>query len=375
MTMLTSRRELGAPQGLKVAIKDSIDIAGLPTRLGSKACDTAQSAIEHADVVECLLAAGHRIIGKTVMHELAFGVTGINHHAGTPVNTYYPELIPGGSSSGSAAAVAAGIADYALGTDTGGSVRVPAACCGVFGFKPTFGRVSRHGVWPTHTSLDCVGPLAADLHMLQIAEQAIDPSFNPVTPVAPVRFALVTNTCAQSDVAEVLEHYLKSLSLDLTRVELPLLDEAFKAGLAVINAEMAVAGVDMLASGQLGVDVAARLELAGETSMAEVQAAGQLKELFVAEVDRLLTEADVLVMPALPKSPMALQDALAGEVDLNMTALARPFNLSGHPALVIPFDVDGRPVGIQLVGRKQADEAVFAAAQMMLMAVDAVQNI
>ena len=375
MTVLISQCELGAPHGLKVAIKDSIDIAGVPTRLSSKACDGAAPAETHADVVEHLLAAGHHIVGKTVMHELAFGVTGINHYAGTPVNAYYPDLIPGGSSSGSAVAVAAGIADYALGTDTGGSVRVPAACCGVFGFKPTFGRVSRKGIWPASTSLDCVGPFATDLSTLQLAEQAIDPSFKPMASSVPVRFALVTHTCAQLDVAEVLERYLGLLSLNLSVVELPLLDEAFKAGLAIINAETAAAGAELLASGQLGADVAARLTKAGETTPVEVQAAEQVRKEFTAEVDRLLMDADVLVMPALPKSPMALQDALAGEVDLNMTALARPFNLSGHPAMVIPFEVDGRPVGIQLVGRKHADEAVFAAAQTMLMAADAVQNI
>ncbi|THG81455.1 amidase [Pseudomonas sp. A-1] len=374
MTTLISRCELGAPAGLKVVIKDSIDIAGMPTRLGSRACDEVRPAEQHAEVVERLLSAGHRIVGKAAMHELAFGVTGINLHAGTPINARYPELIPGGSSSGSAAAVASGLADYALGTDTGGSVRVPAACCGVFGFKPTFGRVSRAGVWPQNSSLDCVGPFAADLQTLQLAEQAIDPSFKPGAVNAPMRFALVTNTCAQPSVAAALDRYLAPLALDLSRVELPLLAEAFAAGLAVINAETALAGADLLASGKLGADVAARLRGAGETSAAEVHAAEQVRTAFGAEVDRLLENCEVLVMPALPKGPMALQDALAGQTDLNMTALARPFNLSGHPALVIPFEVDGRPVGIQLVGRKHADEVVFAAAQQLLRAADAARN-
>lgn len=374
MTALISRCELGAPAGLKVAIKDSIDIAGMPTRLGSRACDDARPAERHAEVVERLLSAGHRIVGKSAMHELAFGVTGINPHAGTPINARYPQLIPGGSSSGSAAAVASGLADYALGTDTGGSVRVPAACCGVFGFKPTFGRVSRAGVWPQNTSLDCVGPFAADLATLQLAEQAIDPSFKPVTETAPAPFALVTNTCAQPEVAAALDRHLTPLALDLSRVELPLLAEAFVAGLAVINVETAQAGAELLASGKLGADVAARLRKAGETSAAEVRDAEQVRTAFSTEVDRLLESCEVLVMPALPKSPMTLQDALAGQTDLHMTALARPFNLSGHPALVVPFEVDGRPVGIQLVGRKHADEAVFAAAQQLLTAADAARN-
>ena len=101
------------------------------------------------------------------MHELAFGITGINHAFGTPINPKYPELIPGGSSSGSAAAVAAKQADFTLGTDTGGSIRMPAACCGVYGLKPTFGRVSREGVYPPSSSLDCVGPFANSVEMIE----------------------------------------------------------------------------------------------------------------------------------------------------------------------------------------------------------------
>lgn len=113
------------------------------------------------------------------MHELAFGITGINHAFGTPINPKYPELIPGGSSSGSAAAVAAKQADFTLGTDTGGSIRMPAACCGVFGLKPTFGRVSRKGVYPPSSSLDCVGPFANSVEMIEKAMQIIDPTFKP----------------------------------------------------------------------------------------------------------------------------------------------------------------------------------------------------
>ncbi|MEX2961663.1 amidase [Microbulbifer sp. TYP-18] len=364
MTVLVSRCELGAPDGRTVAIKDSIDIAGLPTRLGSKACDDAVPAAQHADVVGQLLAAGHHIIGKAVMHELAFGVTGINHHSGTPINPHYPQLIPGGSSSGSAAAVAEGLADYALGTDTGGSVRIPAACCGVFGFKPTFGRVSRRGVWPSSSSLDCVGPFAADLSMLQEAQEAIDPSFKPGPALAPTRFALLTHTGAEPAVEAALDTFLSPLSL--IRVELPLLDKAFQAALAVINVETSAATAELLATGLIGTDVAARLARAGTVAAPEVEAAEKLRETFTAEVDHLLEQADVLVLPAMPRGPMSLQQAREGQMDLKMTALVRPFNLSGHPALVIPFEVNGNPIGIQLVGRKHEDEAVFAAAHALL---------
>ena len=138
------RLDLGGA-GPSVLVKDVIDIEGFPTVAGSKARRDVAPADRHADVVVILLSAGCRIVGKAKMHELAFGVTGINEWAGTPPNPAYPDLIPGGSSSGSASAVAAGLCDFSIGTDTGGSIRVPAACCGIVGLKPTFGRLSRRG--------------------------------------------------------------------------------------------------------------------------------------------------------------------------------------------------------------------------------------
>lgn len=163
-----SRFTLGEGE-LTFAVKDSLDIAGFPTRAGSPVLQDAPPAVRHAAVVEALLDNGCQLRGKTTLHELAFGVTGINPHSGTPRNTHYPQLIPGGSSSGSAAVVAAGEVDFAVGTDTGGSVRMPAACCGVAGLKPSFGRLSRAGVMPTESSLDCVGMFARDIATLRQA--------------------------------------------------------------------------------------------------------------------------------------------------------------------------------------------------------------
>ena len=172
MTILVSDCALGPDNSIRVVIKYSIDIADTRTGLASRARESAAPGQQHSIAVDDLLAAGHQIVGKAVMHELAFGVTGINPYSGTPLNPQYPNLIPSRSSSGSAVAVAAGIADYALGTDTGGSVCFPAVCCDVFGHKPTFGRVSRIGAWPANSSLDCIGPFASNLATLQIAQQA-----------------------------------------------------------------------------------------------------------------------------------------------------------------------------------------------------------
>src|SRR5436305_1154889 len=161
-------------RGIGVAIKDLIDVAGVPTTAACRAL--AEIAKPAARDAPCLREIRRReaagevwLVGKTNLHELAYGTTGVNPWWGTPVNPRYPHLLPGGSSSGSAAAVAAGEAVVGIGTDTGGSVRIPAACCGIAGLKTTWGRLPTSGVWPLAPSLDTVGPLAADVAGLLLA--------------------------------------------------------------------------------------------------------------------------------------------------------------------------------------------------------------
>lgn len=367
MTVFSAPCDLGAAEGLRVALKDSIDIAGLKTSLGSAACAEVSPAAQNAEVVDSILQAGHRVIGKVTMHELAFGMTGVNHYAGTPLNVRYPNLIPGGSSSGSACVVASGDADFSVGTDTGGSVRVPAACCGIFGFKPTFGRVSRKGVWPATTSLDSVGPFAATLPMLEVAERAIDPSFDLAEDSdGRVRFGLVAGCSALPAISNAVEGLLQASGVEQGQSQLPMLEDAFQAGMAIINAETVEASKELLATGKVGQDVAERLRAATQTTEKDVLQAEEVREAFCQQVDDQLDSFDVLVMPALPDYPLERTAALTGAADLRISALVRPFNLSGHPCLVIPFEVDSCPVGIQLVGRRGADEKVFLAARELL---------
>src|SRR5499427_7601055 len=166
--------------GLRVAVKDLIDMAGLPTTAGSQAvADRAGPAAADAVCLAGLRAAIARgeacLAGKTNLHELAYGISGNNRAFGTPVNPLDPALIPGGSSSGSAVAVATGDADVALGSDTGGSVRIPSACCGTAGLKTTWGRVSLDGVYPLSESLDTVGPMARDIAGLVTGMELLEP--------------------------------------------------------------------------------------------------------------------------------------------------------------------------------------------------------
>src|SRR2546429_1467254 len=179
---------LDAPgDGPRLAVKDCIDVEGLPTTAGCQAIgEQARPADQDAPVVAAARRAGARIVGKTGLTELCWSASGVNPWLGTPPNPLDPRRLPGGSSSGSAVAVAAGEADLALGTDTGGSIRIPAACCGVVGLKTTWGGVSLKGVWPLAPSLDTVGPLSLQVAGVLAGMALLKPSFKPASTSATI---------------------------------------------------------------------------------------------------------------------------------------------------------------------------------------------
>lgn len=359
--MFVERLDIGG-LGLRLAVKDTIDVAGVPTRSGSRALADAPPAAAHSVVVERLLQARCRIIGKTVLHELAFGVTGLTGWAATPVNPLYPDRIPGGSSSGSAAAVAAGIADIALGTDTGGSIRIPAACCGVIGLKPSFGRLDRTGVAPRFSTLDCVGPFARRMPDIIFAMAAMDPGFVPDKAVD-WRIGRI-GALADPEIDEAIDTVLDASGLTVAPAGAPNLDEAFAAGLAIINRETFAAFGHLLATGLVGEDVAIRLAAAGRTTDEEVAAAERVRRRFSAAIDALFDRFDVLALPTMPVAPPLLADAETDRSAVSLTALVRPFNLSGHPALSLPVRTrQGLPAGLQLIARHGGDALLCAAGQ------------
>lgn len=352
---------------LTVMVKDSIDIQGFQTVAGSKALEGIPVAEQNAVVVERILAADCQITAKTNLHELAFGITGINRAFGTAFNPKYPALIPGGSSSGSAAAISAKLADFTLGTDTGGSIRMPAACCGTFGLKPTFGRVSRKGVHPENSSLDCVGPFANSVSMIETAMQIIDPSFHPLKAVEQAPKFAVLNVPASNEVNECIAEYLAKAGLILTHVEIASFDDAFHAGMQIINFENWQAYGALTETGLLGSDVNTRLLKASETTCQQVAEAEYVRERFNQEVDALLNQYDALLLPTLPQIPPKVADAENTVAFLNLTGLVRPFNLSGHPAISVPLETkDGLPVGLQIVAKKNADEQLCAIAKFVV---------
>jgi amidase len=355
--------QLGSRNGASVAIKDCIDIAGYPTHAGSRTLADAPVAVTHATVVQSLLNAGCRIVGKTNMHELAYGITGVNHWTGTPINPCYPDRVPGGSSSGSAAAVAGNWVDFAIGTDTGGSIRVPAACCGIYGLKPTFGRISRTGALPAHSTLDCIGPFGRDLATIERAMGLMDSSFVAIPAATSVRLGVLKSS-ADATVQEAVRDTLSTLPA--TNLTLPL-DDAFNAALTIIGAEAWAAFGHLTASNDMGEDVRVRLLAASRITPAALVDAEHCRERFCEEVDRALRDVDALVLPTLPTPPLFVQDANDATSALRMTALTRPFNLSGHPALSIPLETAaGLPVGLQLVGHRGMDENLCAVARYLI---------
>jgi amidase len=384
------RMELGG-DGPRVGIKDSIDIAGYPTRAGSAAFAAAAPAAHHAVVVQALLDHGCRIVGKTNMHELAYGVTGINRWSGTPINPRYPDRIPGGSSSGSAVAVAAGAVavgaipaaapgdptrvgrprvsppvDFTLGTDTGGSIRIPAACCGVYGLKTSYGRISREGVHPAVSSLDCVGPFARSLTMIERAMALMDASFVPGAPAANIRLGLVNVTAAPGVVATV-RAALARADIASVPIDLPSLEDAYAAGLTIIGAENWSAYGHLVDGPGLGDDVRTRLLGNRSISGEALTAAERCRTIFRAEVDAALEGVDALVLPTLPIVPPRLGEIADARAVLRLTAFVRPFNVSGHPALSVPLATEANlPAGLQLVGRRGGDAALCAAARRLV---------
>jgi amidase len=356
--------------GKRVAIKDSIDIAGHPTRSGSRAFADAPTATKNAEVVDAILDAGWQIVGKTNLHELAFGVTGINDWTGTPINPQAPDRVPGGSSSGSASAVAAGLADIAIGTDTGGSVRVPAACCGIAGLKPTYGRVSRVGAHPLESSLDCVGPFAKSMDDLIAAMQVICPGFTAQgLPGDGARVGFLEVAC-DAHLQASLGAAADRAGWRRSNLHLSEFEAAFAAGLTVINFENWAAFGHLTGKGLIGIDVETRLLAASRTTRQDLAEAEAVRTAFTQQVDAALEDFAVLLLPTMPTLPPTLSEARAGSKAVaGMTPLVRPFNLSGHPALTVPVELDcgGLKVGLQIVGRKGQDELVCAfGAQLQL---------
>jgi aspartyl-tRNA(Asn)/glutamyl-tRNA(Gln) amidotransferase subunit A len=375
----------GPLRGVPLALKDLFDTAGVRTTAGSKIL--AERVPERdATVVERLRAAGAVFLGKLNMHEWAYGVSNVNPHYGPARNPWDTTRIPGGSSGGSGVAVAAGLCLGTLGSDTGGSIRIPSSLCGITGLKPTYGRVSRAGAIPLSWSMDHVGPMARTVRDCAVLLGAIaghDPR-DPASAEEPVddylaglegggaglRIGLPRRYLYEQVEEQVLAaveraaEILRAEGADVRDVDIEGIELAGQAGATVLVSEAAAYHQKNLRErpDDYGEDVRQRLltgELYPATAYVNAQRLrGVLRDAFL----RTLAEVDLLLMPATPITAPPIE-GFGSDLRANLTRLTTPINLVGLPSLALPcgFDGTGLPIGMQLVGRPFEEALVLRA--------------
>jgi aspartyl-tRNA(Asn)/glutamyl-tRNA(Gln) amidotransferase subunit A len=364
--------------GLPISIKDLFDVAGETTLAGSTALADRPPAVEDAPIVRRLRAAGAVIVGKTNMVEFAYSGLGLNPHYGTPGNPFDRARVPGGSSSGAGVSVADGMAAAAIGTDTGGSVRIPAAFTGLVGLKPTQSRITRAGAVPLATSLDSIGPLAASVECCALIDAVLagaEPAPLADLPLAGLRFAVPTRLMLDGlapMVATAFARALKQLAdagARITETPMDVIERVLEVNrLGGVAAPEAFAWHRALLarSGSLyDPRVRARLEAAAATSAADYVAALELRAARIAEFDQATLPYDAVLAPTVAVPPPR-QDEVAADADylrLNGVVLRNTtvFNLLDRCALTLPIQAPGElPVGLMLVGERGADRRLLA---------------
>jgi amidase len=288
-------------------------------------------------------ASGAFIVGKTTLTELCASPFGDNPEFGTPVNPLAPDRIPGGSSSGSAVAVATGEADIGLGTDTGGSVRIPAACCGIAGLKTTWGRISTVGVWPLAPSLDTVGVLARDMAGVVAGVRLLDPGWEPASRPARV-VGRLRIAGVDPAVEDVVDAALTAAGFRVRPVRLPGWDASFTATDTLIVSELWAAHHALLDAEGVGPFVNAGLRAGQAITADQLAQAKSARRAWQQEIAAATADVELVALPTLIAAPPLL-DQTAG---YPITYLTAPFNLAGLPALALPVPSPGFPVPVSL---------------------------
>jgi Asp-tRNA(Asn)/Glu-tRNA(Gln) amidotransferase A subunit family amidase len=336
--------------GPVVAVKDLVDVRGTVTTGGGILLPN-QPAPRDAPMVDRMREFGCVVIGKSNLHEWAFGVTSSNPHYGAVRNPHDPERVAGGSSGGSAVAVATGMCDWAVGSDTGGSIRVPAAFCGVVGFKPTIGTVDTEGVVPLSRSLDTMGPLAPDVRTAARALEMMSDlrGLKPERPrpLAELRVAAVRGWAAglAPDIAEAWA----SARAGLPEIELPDRERMGAAALTILLAEGAAFHRRWLERhpDRYGADVLQLLQ-GGLTVTRHHYSLALLEQSRIrVEAEAAMEGWDAILAPASGVPPPLIGEPYQRA---DITGYTRPFNTTGQPVITLPAPTDGLPVGIQVVG-------------------------
>ncbi|KAG4150918.1 hypothetical protein ERO13_D04G032800v2 [Gossypium hirsutum] len=396
-TESTLRYERGDPisalDGVPIAIKDEIDCSPYPTTGGTKWLHKVRPCTGDACCVMRLRSCGAIIVGKTNMHELGAGTSGINPHYGTTRNPYHPNKIAGGSSSGSAAVVSAGLCPAALGVDGGGSVRMPASLCGVIGFKPTFGRIPHTGVLPLNWTVGMVGILAGTLEDALIVYAAISgqlpsheptilppkllfPLLNSTNPISEIKFARYgewfndcsdeIRICCSNALHLLCEHY-KWKTVEVT---IPEIESMRLAHYLTIGSECTTSlssALEKLDFAELGWDARVALRVYGAFNSKEYIKAQKMRNRQMQIHKNIFAKADVIVAPTTGVTAYSIfDDALkTGELDyINGAALVR-YQISGNflglPAVTVPvgYDKEGLPIGLQFIGKPWSEPTLM----------------
>lgn len=378
-----------ALDGVPFAVKDLFDVAGHTTRAGSKMREGDAPAAQDATALARLRAAGAVLTGTLNMDEFAYGFTGENAHTGPTRNPHDPDHVAGGSSAGSGAAVAAGLVPFALGSDTNGSVRVPAALCGVHGLKPTYGRISRAGVAPLSWSFDHVGILARTVHDIALVLDTIqgpdarDPAASTASPpptlgmldegIGGLRIARGGGhfaTVGLPEAFEAADRVAKALNATRT-MEIEDSGRAVQASLMITSAEAASLHLEDIRhrDDQFDPNTRARWIAAAMIPSVWVSTAQRFRRSYQARMKALFEEIDVLVTPTTPFPPPRIGQStivIDGNELPTRGTLGRftaPFSFVGVPAMSVPVDVGGRfPMGVQLVAAPGNDALLLRSA-------------
>ena len=378
-----ARRDRGPLHGIPISLKDNIYTAGTRTTAGARFLKDFVPEID-AHIVARLKEAGAIILGKTNLHEFAYGVTTNNPHYGATRNPWDTSRIPGGSSGGAAATVAAGLCTAAVGTDTGGSIRIPASLCGIVGFKPSLHRVSVGGVVPLSPTLDCVGPLARSVEDAAILLESISERPRKESSRAKKKFILGIPKEFFFDVLSLevqasFESALKTLrkrGFTLKEISIPLLTDTESAGNNIAWAEATHYHQKMgwfpKNSSEYGEDVRARLEIGTRITATAYLEALETREKFIRQFQQTISEAgvDALVVPSTPiPAPLIGEESTTINGKDHATRalllrLNRPANLAGVPAITLPCGPtqNGLPLGLQIIGSDSSESLLLSIA-------------
>ena len=337
--------------GDRVAVKDLVDVKGMVTTAGGIILPRVPAA-DDAPVIKRLRAAGCVIVGKANLHEFAYGVTNVNPHFGNALNPHDPSRVAGGSSGGSAVAVAAGLCDWAIGSDTGGSIRIPASLCGVAGFKPAFGSIDIRGVIPLSPSLDTLGPLAPDVATAARAFGIM--SGEQVSLAALRRPRLAVPRGWVGDLDRPTAAAWDAVGEGLPEIDFVAHDLLFRTGLTILLGEAAAYHRRWAEEvpEKYGEDVLRLIRRGLELDPRELAAALEERPRLEAAAQEALRDVDALVLPA--TAIVAPRVDAGPEVREPLSRYTRPFNTTHQPVAVLPAPVEGLPVGIQVVASTNA---------------------